>query len=274
MAVEEKQAFDYVTEADRRSQEAVLSQISRRHPEHAILAEESDQDWTLWASYKEPLWVVDPLDGTTNFIHHYPQVAGLSGRAGGGAAPGRSGFGCHPERVFLRLGRRRRLAGPARPQGEPPDRSRPLFVHDRLSLSGQKAAAHLFESFFPISSPNPPGCAGPGPRALDLAYVAAGRGEGFWEIGLKPWDMAAGILLIQEAGGLVSDFSGGDGAPVAGRCGHRRPGPASLAARHLFPPLPPGITEEFFLSSPSGFYLKYISIKPLTSPLAPLIFEI
>ena len=211
VAVEEKQDFDFVTEADRRSQEAVLAQISRRHPGHAILAEESDQDWSQWAGYQEPLWVVDPLDGTTNFIHGFPQVAVsvavlVKGRPQAGVVLDVTRDECFAASAGggAWLGERRLAVSP---QTDP---ARGLLMTGFPFRDKKRLPIYmeLFSEIFRQVS----GVRRAGAAALDLAYVAAGRGEGFWEIGLKPWDVAAGFLLIEEAGGVVSDFAGGDKA--------------------------------------------------------------
>lgn len=208
LAVEAKSSFDFVTNADRASQAAVLGVIRARHPDHAILAEEDAQEYPPPEAQAGVLWVVDPLDGTTNFIHGIPHVAVsvgvlVDGRPAAGVIVdvtrgeefwglrgGGSWLGERPIRVSGQTdpGRSLLLTGfPFRDKGR---------LDDYLAL--------FAELFRQVSGVRRAGAA-----ALDLAYVAAGRAEGFWEMGLKPWDLAAGLLLVAEAGGLVSDFAGG-----------------------------------------------------------------
>jgi myo-inositol-1(or 4)-monophosphatase len=206
--VEQKQRFDFVTDVDRLSQAAVLKVIASRHPGHAVLAEEGVGVYPPPGADSGVLWVVDPLDGTTNFIHGLPHVAvsvaalldgqpvagvvrdvtrGEEFRAvkGGGAWLGqrRLRVSTQDDPALSLL-----LTGfPFKDKGRLP-RYLELFKELFLQVSDVRRA---------------------GAAALDLAYVAAGRAEGFWEMGLKPWDLAAGLLLVQEAGGKISDFDGG-----------------------------------------------------------------
>jgi len=206
--VEPKARFDFVTEADRASEQAILELIRRRHPHHAVLAEESAPSRRPPQDLSGVLWVVDPLDGTTNFIHRFPHLAVsvaalVDGRPAVGViidvTRGEEFAACAGAGVTLN-GRPVRVS----PQQDP---ARALLLtgfpfrdKDRLPTYLQ-----LFQELFLKVS----GIRRAGAAALDLAYVAAGRAEGFWELGLKPWDLAAGILMVQEAGGVVSDFHGG-----------------------------------------------------------------
>ena len=206
--IEQKQRFDFVTDVDRHSQAAVLAVIASQHPGHAVLAEEDAGDYPPPEARAGVLWVVDPLDGTTNFIHGLPHVAvsvaacvdgvpmvgvirdvtrneEFHARRGGGAWLGqrRLAVSTQDDPALSLL-----LTGfPFRDKGRI-DPYLALFKELFMQVAGVRRA---------------------GAAALDLAWVAAGRGEGFWEMGLKPWDLAAGLLLVQEAGGLVSDFDGG-----------------------------------------------------------------
>jgi myo-inositol-1(or 4)-monophosphatase len=224
LRVEHKAAFDFVTDADRQAEAAVLGVIRERHPGHAILAEESEAGhWEELCRAEGCTWVVDPLDGTTNFIHGFPHVAvsvaavsqgrSLAGVVvdvtrgeefwavrGQGAFLGKTGLG------KTGLGKtglgETRLAASAQtdPAGGLLCTGFPFRDRERLG-----PYLELFrELFLQVSDVRRAGAA-----VLDLAYVAAGRLEGFWEMGLKPWDLAAGLLLVEEAGGLTSDFAGG-----------------------------------------------------------------
>lgn len=211
LQVEPKQRFDFVTDADLASQEAVLAVIRARHPEHEVLAEETPADQARLASEQGPLWVVDPLDGTTNYIHGVPHVAVSVALV----QQGRPQAGVvldvmHEEEFSAVRGQGAWLAG--RPlhvaESQGPERALLMtgFPFRRKDLLDPYLA--LFRDIFEQTA----GVRRAGSAALDLAYVAAGRGQGFWELGLSPWDVAAGILLVEEAGGVVSDFAGGDGA--------------------------------------------------------------
>lgn len=197
-----KRRNDFVTEVDKAAEAAIIETLKKAYPDHAILAEESgasgDSDYT---------WIIDPLDGTTNFIHGFPQYAVSIGLQHRGVIT--QGVVYDPTRNELFTATRGRGA----------------FLDDRRirvskrtqlddSLIGTgfpfRDGAHLNEyvrAFRGVTQQSA-GIRRAGAAALDLAYVAAGRLDAFWEIGLAPWDMAAGSLLLIEAGGLVSDFDG------------------------------------------------------------------
>ncbi len=221
--VAEKGSHDFVTEADLASQRAVATVIAGEHPDHLLLGEEGEG---ARLEGDRPVWIVDPLDGTTNFIHGNP-VFGVSvgcwheGRVVAGAVldPLRGelfrtvrGGGAHVNG--------RRLAVSSRPGLDHAliGTGFPFRTIDRLD-----AYLATFRAVLARAS----GIRRPGSASIDLAWVAAGRYDGFWEEGLGPWDVAAGSLLIEEAGGVVSDFLGGDdwlagGTFVAGTPGVHR----------------------------------------------------
>jgi myo-inositol-1(or 4)-monophosphatase len=202
--VRAKRTNDFVTQVDRAAEEAVINLVRKSYPDHAILAEESGK---LDGAGAEYCWIIDPLDGTTNFIHGFPQycvsiaiqqankpahavVYDPSKNELFTASRGRGAF-LNDRRI--RVSRCRRLEDALVGTGFP------FRELGRLDLY-MKQLGKILGS-----------CAGvrrAGAAALDLAYVAAGRLDAFWEMGLSPWDMAAGALLIQEAGGLVGDFAG------------------------------------------------------------------
>jgi len=201
----EKASNDFVTEVD---QEGIIGIIHEAYPDHGIFGEESGKQ----AGKKEGAdyqWVIDPLDGTTNFLHGFPQFAVSIGIRHKGRL----------EHAVIYDPMRQELFTASRGGGAQLN-DRRLRVTPRKGLEGAllgtgfpfKQQQHLdaylatFKALFPMTA----GIRRPGSAALDLAWVAAGRLDGFWEIGLSPWDMAAGALLVQEAGGLVSDFGGGD----------------------------------------------------------------
>lgn len=208
LEIEQKQDFDFVTQADRQSQAAVLELLGERHPGQACLAEEEAGAYPPPQAASGVLWVVDPLDGTTNYIHGIPHVAVSVGALVDGQPSvgvvrdvtrgeefyASRGGGAWLGQTRLRVSPRQEPASSLLLTGFPfRDKGR---INPYLAL--------FKELFLQVAGVRRPGAA-----ALDLAYVAAGRAEGFWEMGLKPWDLAAGILLVQEAGGLVSDFGGG-----------------------------------------------------------------
>ena len=194
---------DYVSQADVEAERAVLDVLTRAYPDHGIIAEESGV-----REGSEYTWVIDPLDGTTNFLHGFPMFAvSVAVKRGGVLEHGvvydplhdemftaSRGEGAQLNGKRLRVSTTRQLAPSLLGTGFP---FRDLGIIEPWMRS--------FQSLLPKTS----GIRRAGAAALDLAYVAAGRLDGFWEFGLKPWDMAAGALLIREAGGLVSDVSGG-----------------------------------------------------------------
>jgi myo-inositol-1(or 4)-monophosphatase len=204
--IDYKGGIDLVTDADRASEAELLAFIGQRYPGSAVLAEESGASGSSQAELR---WLVDPLDGTTNYAHGVPHfavnvaVADRSGLAAGATldplrgelyVAGR-GHGAWLNGARLRVSDTAELRQALLCTGFPYD------IHDdpepivRLfrAYLGRARAVRRF-----------------GAAALDLAWVAAGRFDGFWEAKLKPWDVAPGILLVREAGGHVADFTGGD----------------------------------------------------------------
>ncbi|HLA74901.1 MAG TPA: inositol-1-monophosphatase [Gammaproteobacteria bacterium] len=199
-----KSQNDFVTEIDHQAEQEIIKVIRKAYPNHGILAEESGAQ-----NGDEYIWVIDPLDGTTNFLHGFPQFSvsiGIKykGQLEQGVVydPLRQelftatrGGGAQLNDRRLRVSRAKGLEGALLGTGFP-------FKHQQHL----DPYLNTFRALFPMTA----GIRRAGSAALDLAYVAAGRLDGFWEIGLSEWDMAAGILIIQEAGGMVSDFSGGN----------------------------------------------------------------
>ncbi|NOX77237.1 MAG: inositol-1-monophosphatase [Gammaproteobacteria bacterium] len=206
--ITEKAEHDYVSEVDRQAEEAIIQILREAYPHHAMLAEESGLTPGRGGS-DEYQWIIDPLDGTTNFLHGFPQFAVSIALKQQGRL----------EIAVIYDPVRQELFTASRGGGAQLNERR-IRVSPRKGLDGAllgtgfpfKQQQHLdsYLATFKALFPNTAGIRRPGSAALDLAYVAAGRLDGFWEIGLSPWDMAAGALLVQEAGGLVSDFSGGN----------------------------------------------------------------
>ena len=205
VSVRHKGVVDLVTQADLDSQKAILEVLQAAFPSHTFMAEENSQGHTQ--DFEGPLWVIDPLDGTTNFAHRYPYF-GISiayvekGQVLYGliyqpllnecfvAARGHGAF-LNGER--LAVSQTRDVSQAFLATGFPYDKRE--SPHNNLGLFAELELASL--------------CVRRGgAAAIDLAYTAAGRFDGFWEAKLKPWDMAAGIVLIEEAGGRISDYSG------------------------------------------------------------------
>jgi myo-inositol-1(or 4)-monophosphatase len=203
--VSEKSRNDLVSAADHAAEHAILGEIQRRFPDHAVLAEESG--WSRRASHR-PTWIIDPLDGTTNFVHGIPQFAVSVGVA----VDDRVEFGVVLDPVKKDVFRAARGRGATW-------NGRPCRVTGRPALDGALVAtgfpfrAHeLLDPYLAIFRDVFLGCKAirrPGAAALDLAWTACGLFDGFFEFRLSPWDLAAGSLLVSEAGGAVSDMSGG-----------------------------------------------------------------
>jgi myo-inositol-1(or 4)-monophosphatase len=208
--VDQKGRNDYASEIDRAAEREIISIIKTAYPDHAILAEESGEQ-----AGNESVWIIDPLDGTTNFLHGFPQYAvSIALKVKGKLEVGviydplrdelftaKRGGGAMLNNRRLRVTKQNTLKGALLGTGFP-------FKTD----THLNAYMGMFRSLTTE-------CAGirrAGAAALDLAYVAAGRLDGFWEIGIMEWDMAAGILMIKEAGGVVTDFSFNDNYLASG----------------------------------------------------------
>lgn len=200
-----KQQNDFVTEVDRAAETTIIDTLREVYPTHAILAEESGDSRP--AENTEFQWIVDPLDGTTNFIHGFPQYAISIALAHKGVLTQAVVYDPNRNELFT-----------ASKGGGAFLNDKRIRVSSRSkideALLGTGFPYRVFDhvdAYLAIFKEITRRCAGvrrPGAASLDLAYVASGRLDGFWEFGLSPWDMAAGVLLIQEAGGLVSDLAG------------------------------------------------------------------
>jgi len=203
--VSAKQQNDFVTEVDRAAEATIIETLREVYPSHAILAEESGDSRPDADS--EFQWIIDPLDGTTNFIHGFPQYAISIALAHKGVLTQAVIFDPNRNELFT-----------ASKGGGAFLNDKRIRVSNRAkideALLGTGFPYRMFDhvdAYLAIFKDMTRRCAGvrrPGAASLDLAYVAAGRLDGFWEFGLAPWDMAAGALLIIEAGGLVSDLAG------------------------------------------------------------------
>ncbi len=205
LTVSAKGPKDFVSEIDREAERQIVETLLAAYPDHAILAEEGTAKGANAAA--ENVWIIDPLDGTTNFLHGFPQYCVSIALA-------------HKGQVTQAV-----IYDPCRNDLFTATRGRGAFLNDhRIRVSRR---AHLRDCLIGTGFPfrdgsyldtylrmmktmieSTAGLRRPGAAALDLAYVAAGFYDGFWEVGLNPWDVAAGSLLVQEAGGLIGDLSG------------------------------------------------------------------
>lgn len=204
--VSEKSSNDFVSNVDVKAEQVIIDTIRKVYPDHGIIAEESG---ISQSNNDEYTWIIDPLDGTTNFIHGFP-FYGVSIAV---KHKNKIEHGVVYDPI------RQELFSASRGQGAMLNNKRirvnsaaqqpfsKTLIGTGFPFRNAEIAQQYFETFSAIFNQ----CAGvrrAGAAALDLAYVAAGRLDGFWEFGLKPWDLAAGVLLIKEAGGLVCDSHG------------------------------------------------------------------
>lgn len=208
--VSRKQANDFVTEVDHASEQAIIDILLGAYPEHGILAEESGQ--AHGNPQAEHIWIIDPLDGTTNFIHGFPVYCisialSVKGQIELGLIfdPTRNDLftavrnhGSFLNNRRIRVSKRTRLSESLLTTGRPPRDKKKQQPYVQMMLGVLEYTSSVRR---------------PGAAALDLAYVAAGFSDGFFESGLKPWDIAAGSLLVTEAGGLIGNFTG-DGSQL------------------------------------------------------------
>jgi myo-inositol-1(or 4)-monophosphatase len=203
--ISQKKANDFVTEVDKAAEQAIIETLLTAYPGHGILAEESGSEFG--ARDSEYVWIIDPLDGTTNFIHGLPVYC-----------------------VSIALSVRGKIEqavvyDPTRNDLFTATKGRGAYLNDRRIRVSKRTQLResLISTGFPFRQGDnfnqylqmmgdvmqrTAGLRRPGAAALDLAYVAAGHTEGFFEFGLQPWDVAAGSLLVTEAGGLVGNFTG------------------------------------------------------------------
>jgi myo-inositol-1(or 4)-monophosphatase len=204
IAVSSKRRNDFVSEVDQAAEEAIIQELRSKYPDHSILAEESGEQ-----RRGDFQWVIDPLDGTTNYLHGFPQFSVSIALK----------YRDRLEQAVVYDPLREEMFTASRGQGAQLN-DRRLRVAERASLEGALLGTgfpyrdhrHLdaYLGMLKAMIQDTAGIRRPGSAALDFAYVAAGRSDGFWELGLAQWDFAAGALLVTEAGGTVSDLAGGD----------------------------------------------------------------
>ncbi len=232
LTVESKGRKDYVSEVDRMAENEIIRILHAAYPNHGFLAEETGTQ-----AGDEYVWIIDPLDGTTNFLHGFPHFAVSIG------------LKCRDrlEQAVVFDPSRNELFTATRGNGaQLNDRrirvSRVTDLEYALLGAGFPFRSHHYMDAwiqtlreFMLSTS---GIRRPGSASLDLAYVACGRYDGFWEIGLSPWDMAAGALIVQEAGGMVTDFSGDQGYLESGNIIAGNPKIHAEMVRRIQPHLP------------------------------------
>ena len=215
LQVSRKGPADFVSNADRQAEQTLYEELHKARPDWGFLMEERGE---VAGDPSKPRWIVDPLDGTTNFLHGIPHFSmsiaaeePRPGGANGGRGEVMAGLVYQPltdESFWAEKGRGAWL------------QDRRLRVSARRDLSDCVIATGMpfrghgdvaeWQKIYAAVAGEVAGVRRFGSAALDLAWVAAGRFDGFWESGLAPWDVAAGILLIREAGGWITDFRGGD----------------------------------------------------------------
>lgn len=207
LEIRAKARNEYVTQVDQAAEQAILESIRKRYPDHSFLAEESGESRGR-GSDQELTWIIDPLDGTTNFVHGFPtfsvsialrrkdtlEVAVVYDPCRQELFTAMRGRGAQLDGKRIRVSERKELEGTLIGTGFP-FRSNTRWMKTYLQMLGS-----VME--------NTAGVRRPGSAALDLCYVAAGRLDGFFEFGLQIWDTAGGTLMIQEAGGLVTNLTG------------------------------------------------------------------
>jgi myo-inositol-1(or 4)-monophosphatase len=225
--VQTKRPNDFVTEVDKAAEAAIIDVLREAYPDHAILAEESGEAVGKGHG-KDYVWIIDPLDGTTNFIHGMPHYAVSIALQHRGTIT--QGVVYDPNRNELFTATR---GGGAFLNDRRIRVSRRLRINEALIGTGfpfreEQGFDEYMKTFSAITRATA-GVRRPGAAALDLAYVASGRFDGFWERGLQAWDIAAGSLLVAESGGLITNFKG-ESSFLYG-------GDVVCATPKLFPPL-------------------------------------
>jgi myo-inositol-1(or 4)-monophosphatase len=208
LRISQKGQNDFVSEVDRACEAAIIEELRGKFPDHAILAEESGSSAGRHqgADFE---WIIDPLDGTTNYLHGFPQWSISIGLRHRGLM----------EQAVVYDPLREELFTASRGSGAMLN-DRRIRVSEQRGMDGaligtgipfrEQAQLTTYLSMLAVMIRDTAGIRRPGSAALDFAYVAAGRLDGFWELNLSPWDFAAGALLVAEAGGTVSDLAGGE----------------------------------------------------------------
>ena len=203
ISIETKGKNDFVTEVDKNAEEIIINTIKNAYPNHAFLAEETGQ-----RGESDFLWIIDPLDGTTNFLHGFPHFSVSIALQNKGVL----------EQAVIYDPLKQELFTASKGKGAQLN-NRKIRVSIKNTLDGallgtgfpynNESVMQQFIESYKNLFPNVAGIRRAGVASLDLAYVACGRLDGFWEFNLRPWDIAAGALIIQEAGGINAELTGG-----------------------------------------------------------------
>jgi myo-inositol-1(or 4)-monophosphatase len=204
--VTEKGHKDYVTEVDQAAEQAIIDVLIGAYPDHAVLGEESGPSANLHDD-NENVWIIDPLDGTTNFIHGFPQYCVSIALQHKGQITQAVVYDPTRNDLFTATKGGGAFLNEKRLRVTKLDKIGDALLGTGYQYRGKDGLDEYLE-MFRVMTENSAGLRRAGAAALDLAYVAAGRLDGFFEKGLKPWDMAAGSLLITESGGIMGTFAG------------------------------------------------------------------
>ena len=237
--IEQKGSNDFVTSVDQEAEQTIIAVIAKAYPHHGFICEESGKSGNADSEYQ---WIIDPLDGTTNFIKGIPhfsvsialQVNGKTEQAvvldpvREELFTATKGVGSQLNSYRTRASKAKDLKGTIIATG---------FPHKNKHY--KESYLNIFSDMFEETAD----MRRSGSAALDLAYVAAGRVDGFWEIGLKPWDTAAGELLVKESGGIITDFTGGHGHVNSGNIVAGNPKVVKAILGKIRPHLTPALSR-------------------------------
>jgi len=236
LTVRSKQDRDYVSEVDQMAERAIIETLLDAYPNHGILAEESGAaDAKNGEDYQ---WIIDPLDGTTNFLHGVPQYAVSIALKQKGQITQAVVYDPTRNELFTASRGRGAMLNERRIRASKRSRMSECLIGTGFpfrDFSFSEAYLNMFRDMMKATS----GLRRPGSAALDLAWVACGRYDGFWEMRLSPWDIAAGSLIAQEAGALVGNFLGNEGFLESGNIVAGNPKVFAQMLQILAPHLPP-----------------------------------
>lgn len=198
-----KKNNDFVTEVDKKAEQAIIEAIHQAYPDHGIFAEESGKS----SHNSDYQWIIDPLDGTTNFLHGFPQFAVSIAFQHKGRLEAAVIYDPVSQELFSAAKGEGALLNEKKIRVSNQNSLKGALLATGFPYTDQSYLDTYLETMKALMAPAA-GIRRPGSAALDLAWTAAGRVDGFWEFNLNAWDIAAGILIVREAGGIVSDFKG------------------------------------------------------------------
>lgn len=206
LEIADKARNDFVTEADRAAEAIIIRELSEAYPHHAILSEEAGRTGAARSDY---LWIIDPIDGTTNFIHGVPQYAVSIALTCRGEPIAGVVYDVAKNELFTAAKGQGAMLDSRRIRVSDNDEMRRALIGTGFPFREGSDFDGYLETFKRVAQ-RTAGIRRPGSAALDLCWAACGRYDGFWETGLKPWDIAAGGIILLEAGGLITDLEGGE----------------------------------------------------------------